>query len=97
MAELTQTQQNLIQTYSTYGEQELYNLLGNQLTEYGSESVREVYVFGTPNILERGKKYLTDTGGSFAGTVCPLRQEASKALAEFRQKNPDTLLPLGWT
>jgi hypothetical protein len=72
MAELTQAQQNLIQTYSTYGEQELYNLLGNRLTEYGSESVREVYVFGTPNILERGKKYLTDTGCSFAGTVCPL-------------------------
>jgi hypothetical protein len=97
MTELTSEQQRLIVSYSSYDEQELLNLLGNQLTELGSESAREAFVLGTPNVMERGRKYLAQTAPQIAAKICPIRQSIADKIAEFRKQHPDAIDPLAWT
>lgn len=89
---LTDEQRNAIDLYSTYSDDELYNLVGNLCTELGNDEVRQGYVLGAPDVFQRGLAYARSMATRTAEIVCPSKDR----LDRFIQSKQHVLEPFEW-
>ncbi len=88
MRHLTDHEKKLVETYEAYELDDLYNLIGNALAETASGELRQRYVLGTPNVLQRGARVVTDARAA----ICAERERLEKLIED----NRDTLDPIDW-
>lgn len=88
MTKLTPELIELVEGYEQYSLEELYNLLGNQIDEYGQEAVQREYVLGLPNAYERGHQFVEDVRSA----IC----KSQDKIQHWVETNPDQVDLISW-
>lgn len=88
MTKLAPEQIELVEGYEQYSLEELYNLLGNQIDQYGEEAVQREYVLGLPNTFERGRQFVEDVRSA----IC----KSQDKIQHWIETNPDRLDLISW-
>ncbi len=88
MAQITEEQIGVVTEYEDYSLEDLYNLIGNQVAEQNDPDLNRRYVFGTPNVFERGSNIVRDVRAS----LC----QSHERIEELIAMHQDIIEPIEW-
>jgi hypothetical protein len=88
MRELTDQQKTLVERYTDYDLEDLYNEIGNTIAKSSNNELIQRYVLGTPNVHDRGARVVADVRAA----ICAEHKRIEKIILD----NQAVLDPIDW-